>query len=65
MSADLWRAERERLANLLEGYESGRIRHYDEGDAGLQRRETTAERIADLRRRIEKLDRDLAKYGGT
>ena len=64
MSADLWRAERERLANLLEGYESGRIRHYDESDAGLQRRETTAERIADLRRRIEKLDRDLANYGG-
>jgi hypothetical protein len=54
-----WREERERLVALLQGYESGEITQFDEDDAGLLRRETTAERIANVKKRIAALDARL------
>lgn len=32
MLQDEYRRERERLENLLHGYESGQLRHYEEAD---------------------------------
>jgi hypothetical protein len=54
-----WRAERERLANLLKNYESGSVTHLDDNSRGEFGRETTAGRISTLKERIAYLDEKL------
>ena len=61
MTKDEIRAERARLQDLLDKYESGKATHYDEDETGQLRRDTTAERCASLRERIAHCDRKLAE----
>lgn len=58
MSAENWHEERDRLVQLLEGIESGKITHVDE--AGLRElRATSPENVAVLKERLAKLNARL------
>ena len=59
VSAESWHEERDRLVQLLEGIESGRITHFDEDDTGQLRRETTVQQVDRLKRRVAELDTRL------
>ena len=58
MSAETWREERDRLVQLLEGIESGKITHIDEEDL-RELQATSPENIAVLRKRLAKLNARL------
>jgi hypothetical protein len=58
VSAENWHEERDRLVQLLEGIESGKITHVDE--AGLRElRATSPENVAVLKERLAKLNARL------
>jgi hypothetical protein len=63
MSAESVREERNRLARLLDAYESGRVTHYDEDSRGELNRDVTPERIAEVRAKLERLNELLAEGG--
>lgn len=58
MSAENWHEERDRLVQLLEGIESGKITHIDEEDL-RQLQATNVENIALLKQRLAKLNARL------
>jgi len=53
-----WHEERERLVQLLQGIESGRITHVDEADL-RQLQATNPDIIAELKERLAKLNARL------
>ena len=55
MSSENWHEERDRLLQLLEGIESGRITHVDQKDL-RQLQATSPENIAVLRKRLAQLN---------
>ena len=55
MSSENWHEERDRLLQLLEGIESGRITHVDQQDL-RQLQATSPENIAVLRKRLAQLN---------
>jgi hypothetical protein len=58
VSAENWHEERERLVQLLQGIESGRITHVDEADL-RQLQATNPDIIAELKERLAKLNARL------
>ena len=54
VSAENWHEERDRLVQLLEGIESGKITHIDEKDL-RQLQATNPENVALLKERLAKL----------
>lgn len=58
MSAENWHEERDRLIELLEAIESGKITHIDEDDL-RQLQPTSPENIASLKDRLTKLNARL------
>ena len=58
MSAENWHEERDRLIELLEAIESGKVTHIDENDM-RQLQPTTPENIALLKARLAKLNARL------
>ena len=62
MSAENWREERDRLVQLLEAIESGKVAHIDEEDL-RQLQPTNPENIALLRERLAKLNARLGAKG--
>ena len=58
MSVENWHEERDRLAQLLKGIESGKITHIDEADL-RELQATSPENIALLRKRLAKLNARL------
>ena len=58
MSAENWHEERDRLIELLEGIESGKVTHVDEEDL-RQLQPTNPETIALLKERLSKLNARL------
>lgn len=58
MSVENWHEERERLVQLLEGIESGKITHIDVEDL-RELQATSPENIVVLRRRLAKLNARL------
>ena len=58
MTAENWHEERDRLIQLLQGIESGRITHIDEDDL-RQLQATTPENIAVLKDRLATLNARL------
>ena len=58
MSAENWHEERDRLVQLLEGIEAGKITHIDEADL-RELQATSPENIALLRKRLAKLNARL------
>ena len=58
MSVENWHEERDRLVQLLEGIESGKITHIDEADL-RELQATSPENIALLRKRLAKLNARL------
>ena len=54
-----WHEERERLRALLHSYETGKLTHFNEDEHGQLRRETTAERIESVKRRLAALEERL------
>jgi hypothetical protein len=65
VSAENWHEERDRLVQLLEAIESGKITHIDENDE-RQLQATNPENIALLKERLAKLNARLGddKSGG-
>ena len=65
MSAENWHEERDRLVQLLEAIESGKITHIDENDE-RQLQATNPENIALLKEGLAKLNARLGddKSGG-
>ena len=57
MSAENWHEERDRLVQLLEDIESGKITHIDENDLQLQA--TSPANVALLKERLAKLNTRL------
>lgn len=55
------RAERERLQDMLQRFEAGKVTEYDEDDRGHLTVDVTLERIARLREQILDLDRTIAE----
>ncbi|MEP6982887.1 MAG: hypothetical protein ABI853_05895 [Sphingomicrobium sp.] len=55
MSAENWHEERDRLALLIEGIETGKITHIDEADL-RQLQATNPENVALLKERLAKLN---------
>jgi len=53
-----WREERDRLVQLLEGIESGKVTHIDEADL-RELQATTPENIEVLKKRIAELNARL------
>ena len=62
MSAENWHEERDRLVQLLEGIESGKITHIDENDL-QQLQATNSENVALLKARLAKLNARLGDDG--
>ena len=62
MSAENWHEERDRLVQLLEGIESGKITHIDENDL-QQLQATNSENVALLKERLAKLNARLGDDG--
>ena len=58
MSAENWHEERDRLVQLLEGIESGKITHIEEKDS-RQLQATNPENVALLKERLAKLNARL------
>jgi hypothetical protein len=58
VSVENWHEERERLVQLLEGIESGRITHIDEDDL-RQLQATNPQNIAALKMRLAQLNARL------
>jgi hypothetical protein len=58
VSAENWHEERDRLVQLLEGIESGKITHIDEEDL-RQLQATNPENVALLKERLAKLNARL------
>ena len=58
MSAENWHEERDRLIELLEAIESGKVTHIDEEDM-RQLQPTNPENIALLKERLSKLNARL------
>jgi len=58
VSAENWHEERDRLVQLLEGIESGKITHIDENDL-RQLQATSPENIAVLKKRLAQLNARL------
>lgn len=58
MSAENWHEERNRLVELLEAIESGKVTHIDEEDL-RQLQPTNPENIALLKERLSKLNARL------
>jgi hypothetical protein len=58
VSAENWHEERDRLVQLLEGIESGKITHIDENDL-RQLQATNPENVALLKERLAKLNARL------
>ena len=58
MSAESWHEERDRLVELLEAIESGKVTHIDEEDL-RQLQPTNPENIALLKDRLAKLNARL------
>lgn len=58
MSAENWHEERDRLVQLLEGIESGKITHIDENDE-RQLQAASPKSIAVLKERLAKLNARL------
>lgn len=58
VSAENWHEERDRLVQLLEGIESGKITHIDENDL-QQLQATNSENVALLKERLAKLNARL------
>ena len=59
MSAENWHEERDRLVQLLEGIDSGRITHVDEDDM-RQLQATNSENVALLKERLATLNARLS-----
>jgi Arc/MetJ-type ribon-helix-helix transcriptional regulator len=55
VNAENWHEERDRLVQLLEGIESGKITHIDEEDL-RELQATSPENVAVLRRRLAQLN---------
>lgn len=58
MGGENWREERDRLVQLLEGIESGKVTHIDEADL-RELQATTPENIEVLKKRIAELNARL------
>ena len=58
MSAENWHEERDRLVQLLQGIETGRITHIDEDDL-RELQATTPKNIAVLKKRLAQLNARL------
>lgn len=58
MSAETWHEERDRLIELLDAIESGKVTHIDEEDL-RQLQPTNPENVALLRERLAKLNARL------
>ena len=58
MTAENWHEERDRLVQLLQAIESGKITHIDE-DGLRQLQATNAENVAVLKERLAKLNARL------
>ena len=58
MSAENWHEERDRIAQLLSGIESGKITHIDD-DELRELQATSPENIAVLRKRLAQLNSRL------
>ena len=58
MSAENWHEERDRIVQLLEGIESGKITHIDEEDL-RQLQATNPENVALLKERLAQLNARL------
>jgi hypothetical protein len=58
VSAETWHEERDRLVQLLEGIESGKITHIDEEDL-RELQATSPENISLLRKRLAELNARL------
>ena len=58
MSAENWHEERDRLVQLLEGIESGKITHVDEADL-RELQATSPANVAVLKERLAKLNARL------
>jgi hypothetical protein len=58
VSAENWHEERDRLVQLLDGIESGKITHIDEKDL-RQLQATNPENVALLKERLAKLNARL------
>ncbi len=56
VTTENWAEERDRLMELLRGYESGKITHFDENDDGAVKPATSEEHIASIRQRLAALD---------
>ena len=59
MSAENWHEERNRLAKLVAGIESGKITRFDEDAPGQVVIETATQRLDRLKRRVAELDSRL------
>lgn len=55
MHTENWREERDRLVQLLEGIDSGKVTHIDEDDL-RELQATSPENIAVLRKRLAQLN---------
>ena len=62
MSAENWHEERDRLVELLQAIESGKVTHIDEKDL-RQLQPTTPENVALLKERLAKLNARLSDKG--
>ncbi|MFL6732477.1 MAG: hypothetical protein ACJ8EH_09480 [Sphingomicrobium sp.] len=62
MSAENWHEERDRLVELLQAIESGKVTHIDEKDL-RQLQPTNPENIALLKERLAKLNARLSDKG--
>ena len=62
MSTETWSEERARLLRLLDGIESGKITHINEGD--LRELQETNENVAALKARLAELDDRLGAPKG-
>jgi hypothetical protein len=60
MSGENWHDERDRLLQLIDGIESGKITHIDEEDE-RQLQATSPENIARLKERLAQLNARLGK----
>ena len=58
VSGENWREERDRLLQLLEGIESGKVTHIDEADL-RELQATNPENIEELKKRIAELNARL------
>ena len=58
-------AERARLQDLLDAYQTGRLAHRDEDERRGLKREVTPDRADNVRARIARLDEAIAEFDNT